>query len=186
MNTEVMFSSQTDQWATPQDFFDKLNEEFHFTLDPCADEFNHKCEKYYTEEQDGLSQSWEKETVFCNPPYGREIGKWVEKAYAENLVGGAFVVMLIPARTDTKWFHDYIYKKHNVEVRFVKGRLKFGNADNSAPFPSMIVIFKREKIMIDANELIEHLSKTNGTLEDIANKGCALYEVRRYLDCKTK
>ena len=137
-----MFSSQTDQWATPQDFFDKLNEEFHFTLDPCADEFNHKCDKYYTEEQDGLIQSWEKETVFCNPPYGREIGKWVEKAYAENLVGGALVVMLIPARTDTKWFHDYIYNKPNVEIRFIKGRLKFGNSKNSAPFPSMVVVFK--------------------------------------------
>lgn len=145
MNTEVMFSSQTDQWATPQDFFDKLNEEFHFTLDPCADEFNHKCEKYYTEEQDGLSQSWGKETVFCNPPYGREIGKWVEKAYAENLIGGSLVVMLIPARTDTKWFHDYIYNKHNVEIRFLKGRLKFGDSKNSAPFPSMVVIFNSKK-----------------------------------------
>ena len=80
MNTEVMFSSKTDQWATPNDFFDKLNEEFHFTLDPCADEFNHKCEKYYTKEDDGLKQSWNNERVFCNPPYGREIGKWVEKS----------------------------------------------------------------------------------------------------------
>lgn len=94
MNTEVMFSSKTDQWATPQDFFDKLNEEFHFTLDPCADEFNHKCEKYYTKEDDGLKQSWQNERVFCNPPYGREIGKWVEKAYAENMIGGAYVECL--------------------------------------------------------------------------------------------
>lgn len=181
-----MFSSQTGRWDTPQYFFDKLNEEFHFTLDPCADEFNHKCEKYYTKENDGLSKSWKGETVFCNPPYGREIGKWVEKAYAENIICGALVVMLIPSRTDTKWFHDYIYNKHNVEIRFVKGRLKFGNAENSAPFPSMVVIFKREKRMIDANQLIDHLTKTNGTFEDIANKGCALYEVRKYLDSKTE
>lgn len=81
MNKEVMFSSKTDQWATPQDFFDELNEEFHFTLDPCADEFNHKCARYFTKEQDGLVQDWSGETVFCNPPYGREIGKWVKKAF---------------------------------------------------------------------------------------------------------
>lgn len=145
MNTELMFSSQTDQWATPQDFFDKLNEEFHFTLDPCADEFNHKCDKYFTVEQDGLLQSWANETVFCNPPYGREIGKWVKKASDENRLHNITVVMLIPARTDTKYFHEYIYQKSNVEIRFLKGRLKFGDAKNAAPFPSMVVIFKKIK-----------------------------------------
>ena len=139
MNKEVMFSSATDNWATPQDFFDKLNAEFHFDLDVCADESNHKCDKYYTKEQDGLAMPW-KGTVWCNPPYGREIGSWVRKALFAS-VGGATVVMLIPARTDTKWFHDYIYKRENVEVRFVKGRLKFGNSKNSAPFPSMVVVF---------------------------------------------
>lgn len=143
MNTEVMFSSRTDQWATPQDFFDELNEEFHFTLDPCADEFNHKCSKYYTKEQDGLVQDWSNETVFCNPPYGREIGKWVEKCYSEVIQGNAkCAVMLIPSRTDTQWFHKYIYKKA-YEIRFIKGRLKFGDSKNSAPFPSMVVIFKK-------------------------------------------
>lgn len=139
MNKDVMFSSATDNWATPQDFFDKLNAEFHFDLDVCADEINHKCDKYYTKEQDGLQMPW-KGIVWCNPPYGREIGKWVRKALFAS-VGGATVVMLIPARTDTKWFHDYIYKRDNVEIRFVRGRLKFGNSKNSAPFPSMVVVF---------------------------------------------
>lgn len=140
MNKEVMFSSATDNWETPQNFFDKLNAEFHFDLDVCADESNHKCDKYYTKQQDGLTMPW-KGIVWCNPPYGREIGLWVRRALFAS-VGGATVVMLIPARTDTKWFHDYIYKRENVEVRFVKGRLKFGNSKNSAPFPSMVVVFK--------------------------------------------
>ena len=140
MNKEVMFSSATDNWATPQNFFDKLNAEFHFDLDVCADESNHKCDKYYTKEQDGLAMPW-KGIVWCNPPYGREIGQWVRKGLFAS-VSGATVVMLIPARTDTKWFHDYIYKRDNVEIRFVKGRLKFGNSKNSAPFPSMVVVFK--------------------------------------------
>ena len=144
MNTEVMFSSKTDQWATPQDFFDKLNEEFHFTLDPCADEFNHKCEKYYTKKDDGLFQDWENETVFCNPPY-KWVALWVHKCYLHSEKGDGTAVMLIPARTDTKWFHDYIYNKPNVEIRFIKGRLKFGNSKNSAPFPSMVVIFRAKE-----------------------------------------
>lgn len=182
MNTEVMFSSKTDQWETPQDLFDKLNKEFHFTLDPCADEHNHKCDKYYTKEQEGLGQCWKNERVFCNPPYGREIGKWVEKAYVENLMFGAFVVMLIPARTDTKWFHDYIYNKTNVEIRFIKGRLKFGDSKNSAPFPSMLVVFKREPLMINAYDFIEYLEKNNGDFLDIISKGCSVYEIRKFIE----
>lgn len=137
MNKEVMFSSATDNWATPQDFFDKLNAEFHFDLDVCADKFNHKCDTYYTKEQDGLAMPW-KGIIWCNPPYGRTIGKWVQKAY-ETFAWGGTVVMLLPARTDTKWFHEYIYNK--AEIRFIKGRLKFGNSKNAAPFPSMIVVF---------------------------------------------
>ena len=133
---KVHFMSATDQWETPQRFFDELDKEFHFTLDPCADDYNHKCKKYFTKEIDGLLQNWGGETVFCNPPYGREIGKWVEKAATEK----ATTVMLIPARTDTKWFHDYIYRK--AEVRFLRGRLKFGDSKNSAPFPSMVVVFR--------------------------------------------
>jgi site-specific DNA-methyltransferase (adenine-specific) len=141
MNTDVMFSSQTDQWSTPQDFFDKLNEEFHFTLDACADESNHKCAKYYTKEQDGLLQDWQGETVFCNPPYGKkETGIWTKKCYEESLKPNTIVVLLIPARTDRKSFHEYIYNK--AEIRFIKGRLKFGDGKNTAPFPSMVCIFR--------------------------------------------
>ena len=140
MNTSVMFSSQTDLWETPQEFFDKLNAEFGFTLDPCATPENAKCEKYYTKEDDGLKQDWSGETVFCNPPYGRAIKDWVKKCYEESKKENTTVVMLIPARTDTSYFHDYIYNKAK-EIRFIRGRLKFGNAKNSAPFPSMVVVF---------------------------------------------
>lgn len=135
----VHFSSQTDDWATPQNFFDKLDEEFNFTLDPCASPTNAKCSKYFTSEDNGLVQSWEGETVFMNPPYGRVIKDWVRKAYEESKKGST-VVCLLPARTDTRWFHDYIYGKS--EIRFIKGRLKFGGAKNSAPFPSMVVVFR--------------------------------------------
>lgn len=140
MNTRVMFSSATDLWATPQSFFDQLNNEFRFTLDPCATAENAKCRSFYTKEDDGLKQDWGGQIVFCNPPYGREIKKWVRKCYEESKKPNTVVVMLIPARTDTAYFHDYIYKKS--EVRFIRGRLKFGDAKNSAPFPSMVVIFR--------------------------------------------
>ena len=140
MNEKVMFSSNSEEWATPQDLFNDLNNEFKFTLDPCASAENAKCEKYYTKEQDGLIQSWKNEVVFCNPPYGRKIYKWVKKCYEEGQDPNTTVVMLIPARTDTKYFHEFIYHKAS-EIRFIKGRLKFGNSTNSAPFPSMIVVF---------------------------------------------
>ena len=132
-----MFSSKSDIWAIPKDFFNSLNAEFNFTLDPCALPENAKCKKFYTPEQNGLNQDWSGEIVFCNPPYS-EVSKWVEKAYSEAK-RGAKTVMLIPSRTDTKWFHEFIYQKH--EIRFVKGRLKFGDQKNSAPFPSMVVVF---------------------------------------------
>lgn len=141
MNADVLFSSKTDQWATPQWFFDELDKEFNFTLDPCADEYNHKCEKYFTKEQDGLLQDWQGETVFCNPPYGnKETGLWTKKCYEESLKDNTTVVLLIPARTDRISFHEYIYGK--AEIRFIKGRLKFGDGKNTAPFPSMVVIFR--------------------------------------------
>jgi site-specific DNA-methyltransferase (adenine-specific) len=140
MNTALMFSSETDLWATPQNFFDELDKEFHFTLDPCATPENAKCKKYYTVKEDGLKQDWQGETVFCNPPYGKAIKNWVKKCYEESRKPNTKVVMLIPARTDTKYFHEYIYKKAK-EIRFVKGRLKFGCSKNSAPFPSIVVIF---------------------------------------------
>ena len=134
MITSGMMSSSTPEWETPQGFFDKLDEEFHFDLDVCATDENHKCTKYYTKEQDGLKQKWAGR-VWCNPPYGREIKAWVKACYE---YGNA--VMLLPARTDTSWFHDYIYGK--AEIRFIRGRLKFGGSKNSAPFPSMIVVFE--------------------------------------------
>jgi site-specific DNA-methyltransferase (adenine-specific) len=133
---KVLFSSNKEDWETPIDFFNKLDQEFHFSIDVASNSKNHKCERYYTEKENGLLQDWTNEVVWCNPPYGRKIGDWVEKASKSK----AIVVMLIPARTDTKWFHEYIYNK--AEIRFIKGRLKFGNSLNSAPFPSMIVIFK--------------------------------------------
>lgn len=138
MNTEVMFSSATDLWETPQAFFDELDGEFHFDVDVCALPENAKCARYYTPEQNGLEKIWGG-CCWCNPPYGREIGKWVYKAW-ESARNGALVVMLLPARTDTRWFHDYIYGQ--AEVRFIKGRLKFGDSKNSAPFPSMVVVFR--------------------------------------------
>ena len=140
MNTTVMFSSKTDEWETPQDFFDELDREFNFTLDPCATPQNAKCKKYYTKTEDGLKQDWQGETVFCNPPYGKVIKNWVKKCYEESRKPNTTVVMLIPARTDTTYFHEYIYKKAK-EIRFVRGRLKFGNSKNGAPFPSMVVVF---------------------------------------------
>jgi phage N-6-adenine-methyltransferase len=137
MKTAVHFSSATDLWATPQEFFDKLHEEFGFATDVCATAENAKCGKYFTEADDGLAQQW---TGVCwmNPPYGREIGAWMAKAY-RSAKAGAWVVCLVPARTDTAWWHDYAMKG---EVRFIRGRLKFGGHKNSAPFPSAVVIFK--------------------------------------------
>lgn len=140
MNSKALFSSRTDEWSTPQSVFEELNKEFHFNLDPCATKDNAKCRKFFTKAQDGLKQNWQGYNVFCNPPYGRKIKEWVIKAYTESLKSNTTVVMLIPARTDTSYFHDYIYGKS--EIRFIRGRLKFGNAKNSAPFPSMIVVYK--------------------------------------------
>lgn len=139
INTSL-FSSASTEWETPQDFFNRLNKEFDFELDPCATDNNHKCSLYFTKEIDGLLQDWGNKRVYCNPPYGRGIDKWVAKCAGHK----GLAVMLIPARTDTGWFHTYIYNKPNVEVRFIKGRLKFSNSENSAPFPSMVVIFRNE------------------------------------------
>ena len=134
----VHFSSQTDLWSTPQEFYDKLHAEFGFTLDPCATDENHKTPKYFTSIDNGLAQDWDREIVFMNPPYGREIGKWMDKA---STAQGGVVVCLVPSRTDTRWWHDNVIDK-NAEVRFIKGRLKFGGHENSAPFPSAVVIFR--------------------------------------------
>ena len=136
----VFFSSKTNEWSTPQDLFDELNNEFHFTLDPCSTHENAKCERHYTIEEDGLSQSWGGESVFCNPPYGKGIHRWVQKAWQESCKPNTIVVMLIPSRTDTRYFHDYIL--HRSEIRFIRNRLYFNDGDGRAPFPSMIVIFR--------------------------------------------
>lgn len=141
MINKGMFTSNSDEWATPQYFFDKLNDEFHFDLDPCATSENAKCQKYYTKEDDGLAQDWQGHTIFCNPPYGKGIKSWVKKCHDEAQKPNTKVVMLIPARTDTSYFHDYIY--HQAEIRFIRGRLKFGDSKNAAPFPSMVVVFER-------------------------------------------
>ncbi len=141
-NIELFFSSKTDQWSTPNELFNTLNKEFQFTLDPCATKENAKCKKYYTKKENGLIQDWSNEIVFMNPPYGRVIKHWIKKAYEESLKG-AIVVCLVPARTDTIYWHNYCLKG---KVRFIKGRLKFGNSKNSAPFPSAIVVFTQKNL----------------------------------------
>lgn len=135
-------SSEADDWATPWATFRQLDAEFGFTLDACAQAWNAKCPRYFSPEQDGLAQEWGREVVFCNPPYGRGVtGWWLSKAW-EASRAGATVVLLIPARTDTAWWHDYAAKG---EVRFLRGRLKFERPDgsgDSAPFPSAVVVFR--------------------------------------------
>lgn len=140
MNNELMFSSKTDLWATPQDFFDKYNEKYGFQLDVCATKENAKCSRYFTIDDDGLSQEWNG-ICWMNPPYGRNIKHWVKKAY-ESSLNGATVVCLLPARTDTAWWHDYCIKG---QIEFIRGRLKFGGSKNSAPFPSAVVTFGGQK-----------------------------------------
>lgn len=143
----VMFSSKTDMWSTPQWLFNELNGKYIFNIDVCAVSENAKCEIYFTPEIDGLSKPWVdvakslclQPVFWMNPPYGRQIGKWIKKAYDEHQKG-ATVVCLLPAKTDTKWFHNYIYGK--AEITFIKGRLKFGDSKNNAPFPSMVVVYK--------------------------------------------
>lgn len=149
----VLFSSNKDFWETPQALFDELNEIYHFTLDAAASDENHKCSRYFTKEDNGLLMDWGGHTVFCNPPYGnKETGDWTRKCYEEAKKPGTTVVLLIPARTDRKSFHDYIYNKPGVKIAFLQGRLGFeingepirdaSGRVQKAPFPSMIVEFK--------------------------------------------
>lgn len=140
MNSKGIFLSKSNEWETPWEFFNMLDAEFHFNLDPCATDENHKCDKYYTIADDGLSKNWCGHRVFCNPPYGRDLPKWAKKAYEESRKPETLVVMLVPARTDTRWFHEFIYGKS--EIRFIRGRIKFVGATQPAPFPSMIVVFR--------------------------------------------
>lgn len=139
MNTKVHFSSASDNWATPDDFYQKCNARFGpFTLDVCASSENSKCSSFFTASDDGLSKDWGSQVCWMNPPYGRTIKEWMRKAY-ESSLKGATVVCIVPARTDTQWWHDYAMKG---EVEFIKGRLKFGGHKHNAPFPSALVIFK--------------------------------------------
>ena len=133
---------KSGEWATPQALFDSLDQEFSFTLDACATDKNAKCAKYYTKEQDGLAQSWAGERVFLNPPYGREAANWIAKAYFESQYAEV-IVALLPVRSDTAWFHDFVYGK--AEIRFLRGRVKFigpNGTPGTATFPSMIVVWK--------------------------------------------
>lgn len=153
MAMDVHYSSKSNEWNTPQDLFNTLDDIFGFSLDPCSTRESAKCLKYFTEKDNGLTKSWEGETVFMNPPYGREIGKWMKKAYDESRKEGTVVVCLIPSRTDTKYWHDYAMKAES--IYFVKGRLKFGRSPQEshtskgapAPFPSAIVVFGEAPIM---------------------------------------
>ena len=134
----VHFSSATCEWATPQWLFDALAREFAFTLDLCATAANAKCRRFFTLADDGLVQDWRDDVVFMNPPYGTVIGRWMQKAF-ESAQAGATVVCLVPARTDTAWWHDFAMRG---EIRLLRGLLKFGNAPTCAPFPSAVVIFR--------------------------------------------
>lgn len=140
----IHFSSKTDLWATPQDFFKKLDEEFNFSLDVCANSDNAKCALFYTQDDNGLLKNWRSDAIVCwmNPPYGKEIKAWMKKAN-EQCDLGCTVVCLVPARTDTIWWHDYCIQH---EVRFIKGRLKFGGHKNNAPFPSALIIMQKSQI----------------------------------------
>lgn len=132
-----MPQSKTDEWATPRDLFESLDRKYHFNLDPCANAENHVCERYFTKEENGLLQDWSGARVFCNPPYGKPLRDWVKKA-SEERDKAEIIVMLLPARTDTRWFHEYLYGK--AQITFIKGRLRYNGCKDCAPFPSMIVV----------------------------------------------
>ena len=146
MNTELMFSTGTSYWSTPQYLFDELNKKFNFTIDVCADTTNKKVKKYFDIKSNGLVQSWQNNICWCNPPYGREISTWIKKA-KDECSSDCVIVMLLPARVDTKWFHEYIYTNDDCKISFIKGRLKFSGSKNSAQFPSMIVVFKKSDLL---------------------------------------
>jgi site-specific DNA-methyltransferase (adenine-specific) len=152
MKTETLFSRRSDEWETPQEFFQELDKEFHFDLDACASDENHKCDMYYTAADNGLSKNWGGHAVWCNPPYSN-VKAWVRKAYYEGHKPNTVVVVLVFSRTDTKWWWNYV--QHKAEVRFVKGRIKFGGSENNAPFPSALIIYRgpEEKTDVDPRQL---------------------------------
>ena len=140
---EALVSSKTNEWETPMKLFNSLNEEFNFTLDPCCTKENAKCKKYYTIEDNGLIQDWSNDRVWMNPPYGYQTSEWINKAYRESLKG-ATVVCLIPARTDTSYWHDIIFK-YAAQIRFIRGKIKFGGSKWTAPFASALIVFSNNE-----------------------------------------
>lgn len=160
---DALLSSKNMSWCTPPDFFAELDQEFHFDLDPAATDKSAKCAKYFTPADDGLSKDWGGRRVFCNPPYGRFIQDWVRKGYEESRKPGTVVVMLIPARTDTSYYHDYIFHGKADEVRFLRGRLKFtdedGNAKDAAPFPSAVIVWRSPDMALSVKDMVLELIK---------------------------
>ena len=142
-----MFSSQSEEWETPQALFDRLDALYDFALDACAKPINAKCARYFTKADDALSKDWAPHgRVWMNPPYGRPIGAWMKKAYEESQKG-CLVACLVPARTDTRWWHDWVLDKGS--VTFIKGRLRFNRTNAGkdeliypAPFPNVIVVYE--------------------------------------------
>lgn len=157
----ALLSSNNLSWCTPPELFKELDQEFHFDLDPAATDKSAKCAKYYTPADDGLKKDWGGYRVFCNPPYGRHIQEWVRKGYEESQKPGTLVVMLIPARTDTSYFHDYIFGGKADEVRFLRGRIKFtdedGNAKDSAPFPSAVIVWRSPDASLSVRDMVLEL-----------------------------
>lgn len=154
---EAMFSTGTEHWSTPDDLFDSLNSIYGFTVDACADTTNYKVKKYYNKKTNGLSQSWQDNVVWVNPPYGRDIVEWVNKAYNE-VSDSCTVVMLLPSRTDTKWMQDYVFGGAR-SVCFLRGRLKFSGSKTSAPFPSVIVVFSKKPETSRESEYLNSIGK---------------------------
>lgn len=138
-------SRKSDEWSTPQWLFDALDAEFNFTLDPCSTDGNNKVPRHFTRMEDGLLQDWSRDTVFVNPPYSK-VADWIRKSYGASL-DGATVVCLVASRTDTRWWHEFVMK---AEVRFIRGRLRFGGAKHSAPFPSAVVVFRPTNFRLTA------------------------------------
>jgi len=162
---KAMVSSKTNEWVTPQLLFEDLDKEFKFTLDPCSTHENHKCDKYFTMEDDGLKQDWSDDIVFMNPPYGGHTGDWIKKALDESKKG-ATVVCLIVSSTDRSYWHDYIFPFAS-QIRFVRGRLKFGDADSTAPFASALVIFSPQEYQ---NKIIYYEESVNKTLFNVRSE----------------
>ena len=174
MSRAYMPQAKSVEWSTPQGLFEQLNDEFNFTLDPCATPENAKCAKFYTREDDGLSKSWAGERVFMNCPYGREASNWIAKAYFESQYAEV-IVGLLPARTDVKWFHDFILTK--AEIRFLKGRLKFVGSNgkaSSATFPSIVVIWRPPS----------RANSTQGTCGDLNYDHCVSMPAQTGKVCK--